>query len=158
MAAYPRFQKHLFDSQIDKYKERIEAVLGRKGEQIQALNLLPLFVLIQTIELNYKLIDRNQSFYLESDELLLFGKKIEAQLESQIPYLSNQNQERAYLMYSFKTGDIPFLQEIDLHHLNLPIGILTLKVTSLLKFLPVNFISLFLISINFIKNPEMFYE
>ena len=108
LAAYPRFQQYLFASQIDKYKDRITAVLGGRGKPIQAFSFLPLFILIQTMELNYELIDRNQSFNLESDELLLFANNFEELLADQIPYLLNKQQARSYLMYSFKMGDIPF--------------------------------------------------
>ena len=77
-------------------------------EPIQALSFTPLFILLQAMDINYALIDTNQSFRLESDEILLFVQLFEEQLAKQIPYLSNTDQARAYLMYSFKTGDMPF--------------------------------------------------
>ena len=108
LAAYPRFQKYLFASQIGKYKDRITAVLEKRGKPNQSFSFLPLFILMQTMELNYELIDRNQSFNLESDELLLFAKNFEDQLVGRIPYLLNRQQARSYLMYSFKMGNMPF--------------------------------------------------
>lgn len=106
LAVYPRFQTYLFEDQIDKYAEHISAILGK--DTVQAFDLLPVFVLIQTVELNYDIIDRNQSFNLESDELALFANKFEEQLAYQIPFLSSKEQAYSYLMYSFKTGNMPF--------------------------------------------------
>ena len=109
LAAYPRFQPYLFiKGQMEKYWKRMVDVLGGPEKPIQALSLLPLFVLIQTAELNYELIDRNHSFNLESEELSLFTKKFEFQLADAIPYISTADQAHSYLMYSFKTGSIPF--------------------------------------------------
>ena len=108
LAAYPRFQNYLFDLQMDQYVEKVSAILGGPEEPVQALDLFPVFLLIQTMELNYELIDSNRSFNLESNELALFAQKFEEQLAFQIPYISNREQAQSYLMYSFKTGNIPF--------------------------------------------------
>ena len=111
LAVYPRFQRNLFDFQRVKYQEKMTAVLGGPGQPVQPFDLLPLFLLIQAMELNYELIDTNKSFNLESDELMVFAKKFEQQLKEQIPYLSNKEQARYYLMYSFKTGNMPFFSD-----------------------------------------------
>lgn len=109
LAVYPRFQKYLYSSQMEKYKEKIKTILEEGQEnQVHALSFVPLFILLQAMELNYELIDGNQSFHLESDEILLFAKHFEERLAEKIPYLLNTDQARAYLMYSFKTGDMPF--------------------------------------------------
>lgn len=111
MSSYPRFKKHLFDiHQLDKYKEKITNVLGKRESEstVQAFHLLPLFVLIQTAELNYDRIDKDKSFNLEADELLSFVKLFEEKLYREVPYLSSNEQARSYLMYSFKSGSIPF--------------------------------------------------
>ena len=108
LSAYPRFQDYLFHSEKDKYASRMTELLGGRDNVIQGFGLLPLFILIQTMEINYAIIDQDQSFNLESDELLLFAKKFEKQVVEKIPYLSDTDQARSYLMYSFKTGNIPF--------------------------------------------------
>ena len=108
LSAYPRFKKYLFPSQMEKYAQKITSVLKGEADQIKASHLLPLFVLIQIMELNYHLIDQNLSFNLESEELLLFAKKFDKQLAEAIPYVFNPEQARDFLMYSFKTGDMPF--------------------------------------------------
>jgi len=108
LAACPRFQQYLFNSQMAKYWKRMTDMLGGPEKPVQAFSLLPLFVLIQTAELNYELIDKNHSFNLESEELSLFAKKHENQLADAIPYVSTTDQAHSYLMYSFKTGNIPF--------------------------------------------------
>ena len=110
MAIHPRFQKNFLftPSQIDKYKEKIEAILEEQGEPIQALSFTPLFILLQAMEINYDFIDTNQSFRLESDEILLFAQQFEELLAEKLPHLSNTDEARAYIMYSFKTGNMPF--------------------------------------------------
>ncbi len=109
LSVYPRFQKYLFPSQINSYREKMTAVLGGdKKDWTEVFSLLPLFILIQTMETNYNQIDTNQSFNLESHELAQFAKKFEEQLAHQIPFIFNKEQARSYLMYSFKTGDMPF--------------------------------------------------
>lgn len=108
LAAYPRFQQYLFNSQMGKYWKRMVDILGGPEKPVQAFSLFPLFVLIQTAELNYELTDKNHSFNLESEELSLFAKKYENHLADAIPYISTTDQAHSYLMYSFKTGNIPF--------------------------------------------------
>lgn len=108
LSAYPRFQSHLFRTQMRKYTERIKSILeGQKNSKNRTVSLLPIFLLIQAIELNYALIDKDQSFQLDSDELLSVAKDFE-ELIMKIPQVANNSQARAYLMYSFKTGYIPF--------------------------------------------------
>ena len=109
LAIFPRFQQVILNSyHKEKYKEKIRFFLEHQGESIQHLSFLSLFILIQTMEINFELIDRNQSFYLESDELLSFIQKIDDHFIGKIPFLLNTKQIQSYLMYSFKTGDIPF--------------------------------------------------
>ncbi len=113
MAAYPRLFEY-FSSSFDddqgenKYEEKIRAILKYEGESIQSLSFTPLFILLQIMELNYNLADVNQSQKLEFDEVFSLVQDFEGYFSRQIPYLVNEEQTRAYLMYSFKTGNIPF--------------------------------------------------
>ena len=106
LSAYPRFQKYLFNTEIHTYREKIKSIL--EGQRGSSTSLLPLFLLIQVLELNYAIIDKNQSFKLESEELLPFVKKFEEQIALSIPQIANSAQARAFLMYAFQTGFIPF--------------------------------------------------
>ena len=108
LAAYLRLQIHFKTSKRDNYKKQIETILEEGTESIHEFSFVPLFILLQVMELNYNLINTNQSFYLESDEILAFIKNFEDQLALQIPYLPDSIHARAWLMYIFKTGDIPF--------------------------------------------------
>ena len=110
LEAYPRFKGNLSHPELrSKYKEKIETILEQGGEPIQDFSLIPLFILLQIMEINYNLINTNQSFYLESDEIEAFAKGLGDLLISQMPQLlRNEHQARDWLMYSLKTGNIPF--------------------------------------------------
>ena len=109
LSVYPRFQKYLFETEIHKYTKRIASILEFQGKgEKDTISLLPLFLLIQAIEINYAITDRNKSFQLESEELFLFTKRFEDLVVQSIPQVVNEFQARAYLMYAFKTGYIPF--------------------------------------------------
>ena len=73
--------------------------------------LMDFFMLVQMMETNFYLYDKNQSNRLESKEFFSFTKKLESQLVIKIPYLFNEIQARAFLMYSAKKEVIPFLTE-----------------------------------------------
>ncbi|MDE0091994.1 MAG: hypothetical protein OXN83_01760, partial [Oligoflexia bacterium] len=108
LSAYPRFQEYIFNFKIDAYKEKIQDTVGEINNNFTQVQLLPLFFLLQSMELNYHLIDQDQSFNLESDELLVFAKEFQDSLNAQVPYVFNSEQALSYLMYSFKTGNMPF--------------------------------------------------
>ena len=108
LASFPRFIKQTSGFFKNKYQDKLISALGEPEQLIEPIDLLPLFILIQTAEINYHLIDNNQSFNLESQELSLFAKEFEEVLFMQIPYIYNQEQAHSYIMYSFKTGDMPF--------------------------------------------------
>ncbi|MCZ0932848.1 MAG: hypothetical protein OXJ52_06835 [Oligoflexia bacterium] len=109
LSAYPRFQKYIFDFKEQAYIEKIQDTLGEiDKEAFTSLQLMPLFFLIQSMEVNYHIIDRDQSFNLESSELFLFAQNFTDSITEQVPYVFNSEQALSYLMYSFKTGNMPF--------------------------------------------------
>ena len=108
LSAYPRFQGYIFDFKKQAYKEKIQKTLEAESNSFSSFQLIPLFFLLQSMELNYHIIDQNQSFNLESEELLLFAKEFQGSINQQIPYILNSEQALSYLMYSFKTGNMPF--------------------------------------------------
>ena len=118
LSAYPRFQKYLFETEIQTYKEKVISILEKGQRSKGYTSFLPLLLLIQAMELNYALIDSNQSFKLEYGELLSFVKKFENQAVFSIPQIANPVQGRSFLMYSFKTGSIPFFTGNHLTALN----------------------------------------
>ena len=113
LSAYPRFQEYIFDFKELVYIEKIQKVLGEVNSNFTSFQFLPLFFLIQSMEVNYHIIDRNQSFNLESDELLLFAKRFQNDIREKIPYVFNSEQALSYLMYSFKTGNMPYFTGSD---------------------------------------------
>ena len=113
LSAYPRFQEYIFDFKETAYTEKIQKALGEVNNDFSSFKLMPLFFLIQSMEVNYHIIDRNQSFNLESNELLLFVKRFQNDILEQIPYVFNSEQALSYLMYSFKTGNIPYFTGSD---------------------------------------------
>ena len=109
LSSYPRFQKYIFDFNKKVYIEKIEQTVGElDSKTFSSLSLTALFFLIQIMELNYNLIDQDQSFNLESDELILYSKHFTNSIKQNVPYIFNNEQALSYLMYSFKTGNIPF--------------------------------------------------
>ena len=77
LSVFPRFKQYLFPLEVDKYQERIQALFeGQKEESFNSMSFLPLFILLQVMELNYDLIDANQSFNLESGELAVFCQTV----------------------------------------------------------------------------------
>ena len=114
LSTYPRFQSYIFDFKESIYIEKIQKVLGHiDKDAFSSLQLSSLFFFIQIIELNYHMIDRNQSFNLESDELLLFSSQFTDNITMQVPYVLNPEQALSYIMYSFKTGEMPFFTGSD---------------------------------------------
>ena len=114
LSVYPRFQKYIFSFKEPVYKEKILEVLGEfEPSAFTSFKLAPLFFLIQSMELNYHIIDQDQSFNLESDELLLYSKRFTDDIMKQVPFVFNSNQALSYLMYSFKAGIIPFFTGSD---------------------------------------------
>ena len=109
LSAYPRFQKYIFDFKEQTYVEKIQETLGEfDPSAFTSFQLVSLFFLIQSMEVNYHIIDKNQSFNLESDELLLYANYFKDSITEQVPYVFNSEQALSYLMYSFKTGVMPF--------------------------------------------------
>jgi len=106
-SVYPRFQNNFSVQQVSKYRKHAEFMFNNKEEVVSPIDFLPLLILLQVAELNYNLIDQNQSFRLESDELFAYTKKIK-KLARKIPYIFNQEQAQSYLMYSFYSGNVPF--------------------------------------------------
>ena len=119
LSSYPRFQSYVFDFQEPVYKEKIQNILGViEKDSFTSFQLTPLLFFIQVMELNYHLIDRDQSFKLDSKELLAFSSQFTDSINQQIPYVLNDEQALSYLMYSFKTGNMPFFtgSEFDAIH------------------------------------------
>ena len=113
LSAYPRFQEYIFDFKEKGYIEKIQKAVGGVNSDFNAFHLIPLFFLIQSMEVNYHIMDRNQSFNLESDELLLFAKRFKNDILEQVPYVFNSDQALSYIMYTFKTGNIPYFTGSD---------------------------------------------
>ena len=115
LTAYPRFQKYIFDFKEPVYIEKIQDTLGKiDKDAFTSLQLTSLFFLIQSMEINYHIIDRDQSFNLEADELFLFSQNFTDSITQLTPYVFNSEQALSYLMYSFKTGNMPFFTGSDL--------------------------------------------
>lgn len=112
LSVYPKFQKTILNPELKQaYIKRISKIIETDKQDKTQWNLIPLFVLIQSMELNYNFIDINQSSKLDLKELSIFAQKFEEQLVEKIFYLSNRDQAKAYLIYMFKTGDIPFFDK-----------------------------------------------
>ena len=109
LSAYPRFQSYIFDFKEAVYKEKIQKALGViDKDTFTSFHLAHLFFFIQVMELNYHMIDRDQSFNLDSEELLVFSSHYTDKITREVPYVFNPEQALSYIMYSFKTGNMPF--------------------------------------------------
>ena len=113
LSVVPRFRDYIFEFERNAYKEKMQKTLGDLEQGLSSFDFMPLFFLMQLMELNYNKIDRNRSFNLESEELLLFAERFKDQINRQIPFIFNSEQALAYLMYSFKTGYMPFFTGSD---------------------------------------------
>ena len=109
LSPYPRFQEYIFKQTWASYHEKIQSVLGDiEGSTFSSMDLLPLFFLIQLMETNYHLLDSDQSFSLESRELLSLAHTFKNAVYVNIPYIHSEKQAVSYIMYSLKVGSIPF--------------------------------------------------
>ena len=114
LSAYPRFKEYIFKETQPTYYKKISLVLDSINENhFSSMDLLPLFFLIQVMETNYHLLDSNQSFNLEAHELLSFAHAFKNEVYANIPYIYSKKQAMSYIMYSFKTGVIPFFTGSD---------------------------------------------
>ena len=120
LAAYPKMKQYIESPfHKDEYRKQITSILEYEGATVESLSFISLFMVMQMIELNRERIDQDQffsvdsdEFPIDSDELRPFIEKYEEELAMTIPYLSSSNnQANAFLMYSFKTGHIPFFTE-----------------------------------------------
>ena len=109
LSPYPRFKDYIFTETKQKYFEKISLALeGIDGDNLSSMDFLPLFLLIQIMETNYYLLDKNKSFNLESSELLSLAHSLKEEVYINIPDVYSEEQALSYIMYSFKTGVIPF--------------------------------------------------
>ena len=109
LSPYPRFQEYIFKQTRGRYQEKIQSVLGDiEGSAFSSMDLLPLFFLIQLMETNYHLLDSDQSFSLESRELLSLAHAFKNAVYVNIPYIHSEKQAVSYIMYSLKVGSLPF--------------------------------------------------
>ena len=140
LSAYPRFQGYIFDFKEQAYTDKIAETLGDiEPENFTRLRLVSLFFLIQSMEINYHIIDQDQSFNLESGELLLYAGQFTDIINKQVPYVFNSEQALSYLMYSFKTGKIPFFTGSELDSIRYTNWHLSSKISQAFNITPNDF-------------------
>ena len=119
---FPLLKSYLSVYGAEKHRAGAEA-LFREEPLKESSDLMAFFLLSQMLEMNFYLFDTDQSRYLEDNEIQLFISGFEEKTAAAVPHIYNSSQARSFLMYSFKTGLIPFLKEeggafLPVHFLN----------------------------------------
>ncbi len=111
MKPFPRLQSYLTNYDSNEYQLSTKKLLKGRSALTKPSDLMDVFLIIQMLEVQFHLNDRNRDVRLESQEVFQVVKKFSDQIVQSIPYIRESSQSRSFLMYSFKTGSIPFLQE-----------------------------------------------
>lgn len=109
---FPLLKSYLSVYGAEKHQAGAEALFSEKPLQ-EPSDLMAFFLLSQMLEMNFHFFDADQSRYLEEGEVELLVRGFEEKTAAAVPYIYNSSQARSFLIYSFKTGMIPFLKEGD---------------------------------------------
>jgi len=110
MKSFPRIQVYLLNYGSKLYKEATQQFLAHKS-LTHSSDLIDVFLVLQMLEVQFQKLDINKNIRLEDIELLQMAQMLSTQIVYSIPYIKNQPQALSFILYSFKTGQIPFLDE-----------------------------------------------
>ncbi len=111
MQPFPRLQSYLLNDNLNMYRLGTQKLLEDRSPLEKSSDLIDVFLILQMLEVNFQLNDKNGNIRLDNQEIFQIVKKISDRLVHSIPHIKDLSQSQSFIMYSFKTGRIPFLKE-----------------------------------------------
>lgn len=100
-------------SYLSGYSERFDEITQKLlPEKITGFeDLVVFFLFAQMIETNFYFLDENRSFSLEMEEIFPLMRALAPRVQSAVPFIHNERQALAFLIYSAYHQTIPFLRK-----------------------------------------------
>ena len=106
---FPYLQGYISGTDPGRYSKKALDILP---EEIKSsYDLMGLFMILQSIEVQFLLLDKDLSFTLSFDEAQPVLQASASKVLDAVDFLETQNQALAFLSYSAHTGSIPFFKE-----------------------------------------------
>lgn len=107
---FPRALNFVMQNGANQYIQNTENFFKNKTIH-QKTDLIEFFILLQVMEVTFNKIDNNKDSILSKTEIAQFAKQPASMIKKINPYVHNLSQAQAFIVYSFKTGLIPFLDQ-----------------------------------------------
>ena len=111
MEPFPRLQNYLVNYDSKEHRVSTQKLLEDRLPLEKSSDLIDVFLILQMLEVQIQLIDKNKNTLLEHQEIFQVVKKFSDEIVNSVPYIKDTFQSQSFVLYSFKTGRIPFFKE-----------------------------------------------